>query len=118
MYFSTTWSYLSGFAAVVYIAAASSTVVFGRDLRLAVTPGTRQDGGPWWSLIRPQLVAMAALVLAAAIGLVRMFTGLGAPAGTLVNVAWVIFDLLILSLIIRAARYQGNPSMKVANDGL
>ena len=65
-----------------------------------------------------QLVAIAALVLAATIGLVRMFTGLGAPAGTLVNVAWVIFDLLILSVIIRAALYQGHTQMKEANDGL
>lgn len=33
------------------------------------------------SLIRPQLFAIAALVFAAVLGLVRMFTGLGAPAG-------------------------------------
>jgi cellulose synthase (UDP-forming) len=170
MYFSTMWSYLSGFAAVVYLAApiiflcfgvmpvdafstdffarlipflivnqilffvaargrktwrgqqysvalfpiwikacttAAGNVLFGRDLGFAVTPKTRQNGGPPWSLIRPQLVAIAALVLAAVLGLIRMFTGLGAPAGTLVNVAWVIFDLLILSVIIRAALYKG-----------
>ncbi|MDQ0635741.1 cellulose synthase (UDP-forming) [Arthrobacter pascens] len=170
MYFSTMWSYLSGFAAVVYIAApiiflcfgvmpvdafssdffarlipflivnqvlffvaargrktwrgqqyslalfpvwikacttAAGNVLFGRDLGFAVTPKTRQKGGPPWSLIRAQLAAIAALVLAAVLGLVRMFTGLGAPAGTLVNVAWVIYDLLILSVIIRAALYKG-----------
>jgi cellulose synthase (UDP-forming) len=170
MYFSTMWSYLSGFAAVVYIAApiiflcfgvmpvdafssdffarlipflivnqvlffvaargrktwrgqqyslalfpvwikacttAAGNVLFGRDLGFAVTPKTRQKGGPPWSLIRPQLAAIGALVLAAVLGLVRMFTGLGAPAGTLVNVAWVIYDLLILSVIIRAALYKG-----------
>ncbi|MBT2530979.1 hypothetical protein J7E83_02350 [Arthrobacter sp. ISL-48] len=28
-------------------------------------------------------------------------------AGTLVNVAWVVFDLLILSVIVRAALYKG-----------
>jgi cellulose synthase (UDP-forming) len=170
MYFSTMWSYLSGFAAVVYLAApiiflcfgvmpvdafstdffarlipflivnqvlffvaargrktwrgqqysvalypiwikvcttAAGNVLFGRDLGSAVTPKTRQSGGPPWSLIRPQLVAIAALLLAAVTGLIRMFTGLGAPAGTLVNVAWAIFDLLILSVIIRAALYRG-----------
>ncbi|MDQ0680412.1 cellulose synthase/poly-beta-1,6-N-acetylglucosamine synthase-like glycosyltransferase [Arthrobacter pascens] len=170
MYFSTMWSYLSGFAAVVYLVApiiflcfgvmpvdafsidffarlipflavnqvlffvaargrktwrgqqyslalfpiwikacttAAANVLFGRDLGFAVTPKTRQDGGPPWSLIRPQMIAIAALVVAAVTGLIRMFTGLGAPAGTLVNVAWVIFDLLILSVIIRAALYKG-----------
>ncbi|UZX05263.1 glycosyltransferase [Arthrobacter sp. CDRTa11] len=170
MYFATMWSYLSGFAAVVYIAApiiflcfgvmpvaafstdffarlipflivnqilffvaargrktwrgqqysvalfpiwikacttAAGNVLFGRNLGFAVTPKTRQDGGPPWSLIRPQLVAIAALLLAAVVGFIRMFTGLGAPAGTLVNVAWVVFDLLILSVIIRAALYKG-----------
>lgn len=170
MYFSTMWNYLSGFAAVVYIAApiiflclgvmpvdafgidffvrlipflivnqvlffvaargrrtwrgqqysvalfpiwikacttAAGNVIFGRDLGFAVTPKTRQGGGPPWSLIRPQLVAIAALLVAAITGLVRMFTGVGAPAGTLVNIAWVLFDLLILSVIIRAALYKG-----------
>ncbi|WP_458114485.1 glycosyltransferase [Arthrobacter sp. R1-13] len=181
MYFSTMWSYLSGFAAVVYIAApiiflcfgvlpvdafsvdffarlipflvvnqilffvaargrktwrgqqysialfpiwikacttAAANVLFGRDLGFAVTSKTRQDNGPPWSLIRPQLVAITALVVAAIIGLVRMFTGLGAPAGTLVNIAWVIFDLVLLSVIIRAALYQGFTGTKEVNDGL
>lgn len=170
MYFSTMWSYLSGFASVVYLAApilflcfgvlpvaafsvdffsrlipflivnqllffvaargrktwrgqqysvalfpvwikacttAAGNVLFGRGLGFAVTPKTRQDGGPPWSLIRPQLFAMAALVIAAVTGLVRMFTGVGAPAGTLVNVGWVAYDLVILSVIIRAALYKG-----------
>ncbi|WP_461165241.1 glycosyltransferase [Arthrobacter sp. R4-81] len=181
MYFSTMWSYLSGFAAVVYIAApiiflcfgvlpvdafsvdffarlipflvanqllffvaargrktwrgqqysialfpiwikacttAAANVLFGRDLGFAVTPKTRQGNGPPWSLIRPQLAAITALVIAAITGLVRMFTGLGAPAGTLVNIAWVIFDLVLLSVIIRAALYQGFTGTKEVNDGL
>lgn len=170
MYFSTMWSYLSGFAAVVYIAApiiflcfgvlpvaalsvdffarlipflmvnqvlffvaargrktwrgqqysialfpiwikacttAAANVIFGRDLGFAVTPKTRQGDGPPWSLIRPQLVAIAALVIAAVTGFIRMFVGAGAPAGTLVNIAWVAFDLVLLSVIIRAALYKG-----------
>jgi cellulose synthase (UDP-forming) len=45
--------------------------------------------------------------MAATIGLVRMFAGLGAPAGTLVNVACVILDLLILSVILGHALYLG-----------
>jgi cellulose synthase (UDP-forming) len=47
-----------------------------------------------------------------------MFTGLCRPAGTLVNVAWVIFDLLTVSMIVRAVLYQRYSSMKEANDGL
>ena len=84
-----------------------SNVIFGRDLGFAVTPKTRQGDGPPWSLIRPQLVAIAALVIAAVTGLIRMFVGTGAPAGTLVNIAWVAFDLVLLSVIIRAALYKG-----------
>jgi cellulose synthase (UDP-forming) len=182
MYFSTMWSYLSGFAAVVYIAApiiflcmgimpvdafsidffarlipflvvnqllffvaargrktwrgqqyslalfpvwikacttAAANVFLDRDLGFTVTPKSRQDGGPPWSLIRPQLIAIGALIVAAVLGLIRMFTGQGAPAGTLVNVAWVLFDLLILSVIIRAALYRGfTPTEKVETDGL
>jgi cellulose synthase (UDP-forming) len=97
---------------------AAANVLFGRDLGFAVTPKSRQDGGPPWSLIRPQLVAIAALVIAAITGLVRMFTGLGAPAGTLVNVAWVIFDLVILSVIIRAALYPGFTPTEEVKDGV
>jgi cellulose synthase (UDP-forming) len=97
---------------------AAANVMFGRDLGFAVTPKTKQNGGPPWSLIRPQLAAIAALVLAATLGLIRMFTGVGAPAGTLVNVAWVIFDLVILSVIIRAALYQGFTPTKEVNDGV
>lgn len=170
MYFSTMWSYLSGFAAVVYLIApilflcfgvlpvaafsvdffarlipflvvnqflffvaargrktwrgqqyslalfpvwikactsAARNVLFGQSLSFAITPKTRQNGGPPWALIRPQLIAIAALVIAAITGLTRMFTGVGAPAGTLVNVAWVAYDLVILSVIIRAALYNG-----------
>jgi cellulose synthase (UDP-forming) len=86
---------------------AAANVIFGRDLGFAVTPKTRQGGGPPWSLIRLQLLAIGALVVAAVTGLIRMFMGVGAPAGTLVNVAWVVYDLVILSVIIRAALYKG-----------
>ena len=56
---------------------------------------------------------------AAATGLIRMSTGLGAPAGTLVNIAWVVFDLLILSVIVRAALYKGfNPPEEAGKEGM
>jgi cellulose synthase (UDP-forming) len=171
MYFSTMWSYLSGFAALVYIAApvvyltigvlpvqaistdffvrlvpflvinqllffvvahgrptwrgqqyslalfpvwikaftsAFGNVFLGRDLDFVVTPKTRPvAAGPAWHLIKPQLVAMGALALAAVVGLVRLGVGQATPLGTVFNLVWVLFDLLIFSVVIRAARYRG-----------
>lgn len=170
MYFATMWSYLSGFAALVYIAApiiylcfgvlpvhafsfdffirlipflffnqlvftfvargiktwrgqqyslalfpiwiracttAFNSVVFGQSLGFAVTPKTKQASQRAWRLVRPQLIAMSALVVATGVGLTRLAAGDGTGSGTLVNVAWVMFDLLILSVIVQAVRYDG-----------
>ena len=170
MYFATMWSYLSGFAAVVYFAApivylvlgilpvtslswdffvrfipfmvvnqllflvvgrgiptwrgqqyslalfpiwiracttAARNVWFGRPLGFAVTPKVRQDAGPAWHLIRPQLVVMGLLAAALLVGTARLAVGLNEPVGTLVNVAWVAFDLVVLSVLVTAARYTG-----------
>lgn len=171
MYWSTMWSYLSGFAALVYIAApivyltigvlpvdslgsdffarlipflvvnqllffvvgrgaktwrgqqyslalfpvwiksftsAFGNVFLGRSLDFAVTPKTRQERqGPPWHLIKPQLWAMALLVLASAAGIARLATGEADPLGTWVNIVWVVFDLLIFSVLIQAALYRG-----------
>jgi cellulose synthase (UDP-forming) len=182
MYFATMWTYLSGFAAVVYFAApiiyltlgilpvnsistdffvrfipfmvvnqllfavagrgistwrgqqyslalfptwikscttAARNVWFGRPLGFAVTPKARQDGGPSWSLIRPQLVVMVLLVLALIVGLVRLAVGLNEPVGTLVNVAWVAFDLVVLSVLIKAVKYEGFvPDERISEDAV
>ena len=171
MYFATMWSYLSGFAALVYLAApivyltlgilpvqalsteffvrlvpflvvnqllffvvaagrptwrgqqyslalfpvwikaftsAFGNVFLGRSLDFAVTPKTRQDsGGPPWHLVRPQLWAMAALVVAGIVGVVRVGLGHAGPAGTAFNLLWIGFDLAIFSVIIKAARFRG-----------
>ncbi|PVE19207.1 glycosyltransferase [Arthrobacter sp. Bz4] len=170
MYFATMWSYLSGFAAVVYIAApiiylllgilpvnslsseffirfipfmivnqllfmvagrgaktwrgqqyslalfpiwikacttAARNVWFGRPLDFAVTPKVKQDRSHDWHLIRPQLVAMGLLVVAAIVGLVRLAVGLNEPLGTAVNVFWVVYDLIVLSVLFKAVRYEG-----------
>jgi cellulose synthase (UDP-forming) len=171
MYFGTMWSYLSGFAAIVYITApvayltlgilpvqalstdffvrlvpfliinqllffvvadgrptwrgqqyslalfpvwiqsftsAFGNVFLGRELDFAVTRKTGAvDEGPRWDLIKPQLIAMAALALGVVAGLVRLAVGQAAVFGTLFNVVWVLFDLAIFSVIIRAALYRG-----------
>jgi cellulose synthase (UDP-forming) len=170
MYFATMWSYLSGFAAVVYLAApilyltfgvlpvqafsveffirlipflivnqllflvvakgrptwrgqqyslalfptwiksvttAFGNVFWGRSLDFAVTPKTQQTTGPAWHLVRPQLVAMALLVIASIVGAVRVYADGASAGGTIFNLIWVAFDLAILSVIIAAARYRG-----------
>ena len=171
MYFATMYSYLSGFAAIVYLAApvvylvfgvlpvtawsvdffarflpyfivnqvlflvvargmrtwrgqqyslalfpvwiqacwsAFMNVVFGRSLSFAVT---RKDGrdtsGPPWRQIWPQLTAIVVLVIALIIGLARMAIGIADGTGTLVNTVWVVYDLVVLSVIIQAALYRG-----------
>ncbi|WP_018760854.1 glycosyltransferase family 2 protein [Arthrobacter sp. 135MFCol5.1] len=170
MYFATMWTYLSGFAAVIYFAApiiylllgilpvsslswdffirfipfmvvnqllfavagrgiptwrgqqyslalfptwikacttAARNVWFGRPLGFAVTPKARQTGGPSWSLIRPQIVVSVLLAVAAVVGIIRLATGLAEPLGTLVNVIWVVFDLVVMSILVRAVLYKG-----------
>jgi cellulose synthase (UDP-forming) len=89
-------------------ATAIGNVVFRRSLGFVVTPKTRQEGGPPWRLIRPQLVAMALLIGSVVVGLIRLAIG-AAPsaAGTFVNVFWVVYDLVVLSVIIDAALYRG-----------
>lgn len=171
MYFATMWSYLSGFAAVVFIVApvlylvfgvlpvnayglefiafflpymvftqllflvvgygvktwrghqyslalfplwiracttAAANVFMGRPLGFVVTPKTRQAvGGFPWRLILPQLVATIVLVLASLVGILRVWTGAATSAiGTGVNLVWVGYDLLVISVIFRAAAHR------------
>ncbi len=178
MYFSTMWTYLSGFAAIVYLVApilylcfgvlpvkayglsflahflpyivlnqllfavvghgvktwrgqqyslalfplwiracwtAAANVWFGRALGFVVTPKTRPAGNaPFpWRLIWPQLLAMVALVVAVAVGVTRLWLGSTTTVlGTAVNTVWVAYDLLVLSVIIEAARFRapGDPA--------
>ena len=172
MYFSTMWSYLSGFAALAYIAGpivyltfgvlpveafgseffarflpyflanqllfvvvargiatwrgqqyslalfpvwitacwtAFANVVLHRPLGFVVTPKTTSRGRrpvPWRA-VWPQAAAAVLLVVAACVGLVRLSTGHADLGPTLVTLAWVVYDLVVLSVIARAARYTG-----------
>jgi cellulose synthase (UDP-forming) len=171
MYFSTMWSYLSGFAALAFLAApviylcfgvlpvtaygltflmfflpyvllnqllffvvgygvktwrghqyslalfplwiracatATANVLFSRPLGFVVTPKTRPaHGGFPVRLVLPQLSAFLVLVVACVIGVVRLWTGAADSAiGTAVNLTWVAYDLLVLSVIFEAARYR------------
>jgi cellulose synthase (UDP-forming) len=172
MYFSTMWSYLSGFAAIVYIAApvlclsfgvipvqaysvdffarlipflvfnqllfwvvaagrptwrgqqyslalfpvwiesvtsAFQNVYRGKPLGFRVTPKVRDETEqkPRWDLVKPQLYAMGALVAALVMIGIRYLTGQAEGIAPLVNTAWVVFDLFIFSIVIRAVRYRG-----------
>ena len=171
MYFATMWSYLSGFAALAFLAApviylcfgvlpvtaygltflafftpyilvnqllffvvgygvktwrghqyslalfplwiracvtAVANVWFGRPLGFVVTPKTRQTGGRFpVRLVLPQLVAVVLLVVACVIGVVRLWTGdATSEIGIGVNVAWVAYDLVVLSVIFQAAAFR------------
>ncbi len=87
---------------------AFANVVFHRPLAFAVT---RKDGrdprGVPWREIWPQLTAIAVLSVALAIGVTRVILGTADGVGTLVNTVWVVYDLVVLSVIIQAARYRG-----------
>jgi cellulose synthase (UDP-forming) len=172
MYFSTMWSYLSGFAAIVYIAApvlclsfgvvpvqaysvdffarlipflvlnqllfwvvaagrptwrgqqyslalfpvwiesvtsAFENVFRGKPLGFRVTPKVRDESEarPRWDLVKPQLIAMGALVAALVMIAIRYLAGQAEGIAPLVNTAWVVFDLFIFGIVIRAVRYRG-----------
>lgn len=170
LYFATMWSYLSGFAAVVYFVApvvylcfgilpvksisatyfyhfipfmianqllffivskgistwrgqqyslalfpiwlkavvtAVENVYFDRPLGFMVTPKTRQAGGNQWRLIKYQIIVAAVLLVAAIIGIVRLVQGLNEPIGTAVNVAWVLWDIGLMSILFHAVRFRG-----------
>jgi cellulose synthase (UDP-forming) len=171
MYFATMWSYLSGFATVVYLVApmlfltagvlpvnsyagpffwrfapfmianqmlflfasrglptwrgqqytlamfpvwikacwtAAANVWFGRPLGFAVTPkqNTHTEKVPW-SLVGWQLAAAVALGVSIVIGTLWLVLDHAEPIGTLVNLAWVAFDLVSLSVLVGAVRYRG-----------
>ena len=72
-----------------------------------MTPKTRQEGGPAWNLIRPQLVAIALLVFAAIVGVVRLAVGQAPALGVGVNLVWIAYDVLALSVVVEAALYRG-----------
>jgi cellulose synthase (UDP-forming) len=171
MYFSTMWSYLSGFTTVVYLLApilfltagvlpvnsyaapfflrflpfmivnqilfivasrglptwrgqqytlalfpvwikacvtAAANVFGGVPLNFAVTPKSRthadrlQLGKVTW-----QIVTAIVLVAAIIAGIIRLLVLHSEPIGTLVNVGWVAYDLVAMSVLIGALRYKG-----------
>jgi cellulose synthase (UDP-forming) len=88
------------------ITSAIGNVYFGHRLGFVVTPKTRQ-GGVHLSLIWPQLAALVLLNIAIIWGLGHLVLGqteAGLPI--LVNVFWACYDLVALSVVLRAATYH------------
>jgi cellulose synthase (UDP-forming) len=85
-----------------------ANVYLGRPLGFVVTPKDRQaTGGIPWRLIRAQVAVTAVLVLASVVGGIRLWTGASTSTiGTWVNLTWVAYDLLVLSVIFKAAAYR------------
>lgn len=87
---------------------AFANVCLGRPLGFAVTPKTRQNVQSLpWHLVKYQLAAMVLLVVASVVGIVRLWFGTISVLGVGVNLFWVMFDLVILSVVITAVRYRG-----------
>jgi cellulose synthase (UDP-forming) len=59
-------------------------------------------------LIKFQFAATIILLIAATVGVVRLVSGLSEPIGTFVNVAWVLWDIGLMSILIPALRYRGS----------
>ena len=95
------------------VGSAVANVYFGRPLGFVVTSKTRQGGVHWW-LAWPQLAAMLLLVVAAIVGTVRLVLGyFDDSAGTLVNLFWVGYDLLLLSVCVEALTHRPAPERNV-----
>ncbi len=89
--------------------SAFENVFRGKPLGFRVTPKVRDESEqkPRWDLVKPQLIAMAALVASLVLIGIRYLTGQAEGIAPLVNSAWVVFDLFIFSIVIRAVRYGG-----------
>lgn len=87
---------------------AFRNVVFGTPLGFAVTPKTAGDGVRHtpWHLIRWQLVVMIGLGIAAILGAFQLHRGAISVLGVSVNLIWVLFDIAILSVVVRAVRFR------------
>ncbi len=94
---------------------AVGNVVCGRELGFVVTSKVQEERTSQWRFVKPQLIAIVILVVAAVIGIARQLLG-SSPSdlGTVVNLAWVGYDLVVLSVIIQAARFTGHPRAQEA----
>jgi cellulose synthase (UDP-forming) len=91
------------------VVTAVLNVYFGRGLGFVVTQKTRSGQPPRfpWRLIWPQLATFALFLVATVIGLIRLLSGTDATyVGTFVNLCWVAYDVVVMSVVIQAALYR------------
>lgn len=89
---------------------AVANVYFHKPLGFVVTPKTKQAVATGqWKLIWPQLTAIVLLTSSAAVGITRYVMGTATfdLLSLGVNLIWIFFDLIILSVVISAANYTG-----------
>jgi cellulose synthase (UDP-forming) len=92
---------------------AVGNVVFGRTLGFVVTEKAQGKRKSQWRFVKPQLFVIGLLIVAAVVGVVREVLGFAPSAwGTAVNLAWVGYDLVALSVIIEAALFRGSSLSK------
>jgi cellulose synthase (UDP-forming) len=88
------------------VVSAAQNVWFGKKLGFVVTPKTRQ-GGIYLGLVRPQLIAMGVMIVAALYGLTRLALGrTDETVPILINVFWIGYNLVMLSVVVEAAVYR------------
>ncbi|MDF2555240.1 MAG: cellulose synthase [Microbacterium sp.] len=96
------------------VTTAFGNVYRGRSLTFSVTPKTKNlDDRPRWDLVRPQLFAIAALIVSLIIVGIRYVAGQAEGIAPLVNVVWVIYDLAVFSIIIRAVLYTAPTDLEL-----
>lgn len=91
-------------------ATAFMNVVFHRPLDFVVTAKERQRLPNPLRILRWQIVATVILMIATVIGLVRVVLGVAEPLGTVINVGWVVVNLVMFSVLIAAVRFRGSES--------
>ena len=89
------------------VTSAIANVWFGKPLGFVVTDKSGPSGRAPLRLVWPQIVVAILLVIATIVGVIRLVLGIGEPIGTAINVGWVVFDLIILSVLVHAVRYRG-----------
>ena len=105
-------AYLGSLAVLLASAFWSTDSFTGTIVRQPTTDNfTALLRGEVYRAITLRTVGLAAAV---PVGLVRAGLGLSAWSGTLVNVCWVVYDLVVLSVVVQALRYRG---YRATNEG-
>ena len=81
-------------------------VFTGHPIKFQVTPKQRQ-AGRYFNLIRPQIAVIALTLLGIAWSIYRFLIGdLDTPLAYIFNTAWALYNVALVSVVIRAAVWQ------------